>query len=465
MNIQLADDKTSGRTAGEFPILYFIVGIIWKFFGESYLSYRLFYLLILFAGLFAFYKSLDILLKNKFWAITISLLLFTSPVYVVYGISFLTDAPAFSFVLIAIYFLLQYNRKKIIKLFFFSMAFFALAGLIKVSSLIAFIFLFFILILESFSVKSLGKQKLFHCNKHEWIGFISVFIIIISWYYYAHFYNTLHGFKYTFNNIWPIWLTETYNSEELRHYIKKFTTYVFFSRPVIISLLSIGFINIFLWKKIPVLAYLSNIIIVLGSTIYFILWTPLMGNHDYYFISLLILFVGILIPFIWFIKTNYPNIFKGYIIKIFLGIFLFYNFIYCLNVVKLKTLAQEGNFNIVGNHEFVSFMRWSNSEVSYNWKRFESMKPYIRQIGIKEEDKVISLPDKSFNISLYLVAQKGWSDFANYNKTKDIEKLIQKGAKYLFISNQETLKEEYLTPFLSEQIGSYKGIEIYKLSK
>ena len=126
-NILLADDNTTSLSVAEFPVLYYIVGIIWKLFGESYFSYRLFYLLILFAGLFAFYKSLRIILNNNFWATTISLLLFTSPVYVVYGVSFLTDVPAFSFVLIALYFFLQYHRKKAQKLFFISIVFFALA--------------------------------------------------------------------------------------------------------------------------------------------------------------------------------------------------------------------------------------------------------------------------------------------------------------------------------------------------
>ncbi len=464
MNIQLADDNTTGLTAGEFPILYYIVGTIWKIFGESYFSYRLFYLLILFVGLFTFYKSLRILLEDNYWAIAISALLFTSPVYVVYGISFLTDIPAFSFILIAIYFFLQYYRKKAQKLFFISMAFFALAGLIKTSSLIAFVFLSLIFILESFSIKSLRNKKLFKCNKYEWIGFSSVILVIFSWYYYADYYNTLHGFKYTFNNIFPLWNIEKDVIGELKDNINNFTSNVFFSRYVLHALLFVGIINLFLWKRIPVFAFLSNVVITLGCIIYFVLWGPLMGIHDYYYSALLILFIGIFIPFIWFIKTNHPAIFHGYLLKIFLGIFLFYNFLYCLSAVKLKTLAHSGNFIMIGNQEFENLMKWSNLDAN-NWKKFESMRPYVRQIGINEEDKIISLPDPSFNVSLYLVNQKGWSNYLNYNRKEDIEKLIQKGAKYLFISDQKLLEEEYLTSFLSEQIGSYKGVEIYRLSK
>jgi hypothetical protein len=465
MNILLGDNNTSSLSAGEFPILYYIVGMVWKLFGESYLSYRLFYLLILFAGVFSFYKSLRILLNDNFWATTLSLLLFTSPVFVVYGISFLTDVPAFSFILIAIYFFIQYYQKRSLKLFFISMAFFALAGLIKTSSLIAFVFLFFILFIESLSVKSLGKKKLFSCTLYEWAGFFSAMLAIFSWYYYADYYNTLHGFKYTFNNIYPLWDANKSVIDELIKSIKNFTSYVFFSRPMIFLLAVSVLINLTLWKRIPIFAYLSNIIITLGGIIYFALWGPLMGMHDYYLSALLILFAGILIPFAWYIKSNHPAIFHGYPIKIILLIFLSYNFLYCLSVVKLKTLAQKGDFLLVKNPDFVGMMTWTNWDVSSNMNRFGSMEPYNRQIGIKAEDKVISLPDFSFNASLYLANQKGWTDFKHYTTSEEIENLIQKDAKYLFISDPRLLEEKFLAPFLSYRIGDYKGIGVYRLSR
>lgn len=464
MNILLGDNYTTGLSAGEFPILYYIVGIIWKFFGESYLTYRLFYLLILFAGLFAFYKSLRILLNDNFWATTVSLLLFTSPVYVFYGVSFLTDVPAFSFILVALYFFLQYYRKKSLKLFFISMTFFALAGLIKTSSLIPFVFLLFILFIESLSVKSLGEKKLFNCTFYEWAGFSSAILVIFSWYYYADYFNSVHGFKYTFNSIYPLWDANNEAIHEILKKVRNFSSIVYFSRIVLFGLLIIGFINILLWKKIPVFAYLSNIIITLGGIIYFVLWGPLMGIHDYYFSALLILFAGILIPFIWFIKTSYPDIFTGRTLKIVIVIVLTYNFVYCLSVIKLKTTATKGDYITVGNSDFVNLMKWTNWDLSTNMNRFASMTPYIRKIGISPDDKVISLPDFTFNASLYLVNQKGWTDFKNYNKAEDIDNLIQKGAKYLFISDPKLLKEEFLAPFLSNQVGDYQGIGIYSLS-
>ena len=51
-----------------------------------------------------------------------------------------------------------------------------------------------------------------------------------------------------------------------------------------------------------------------------------------------------------------------------------------------------------------------------------------------------------------------------FYEPKDVDYLIKKGARYLFISNNETLNQEYIKPFLKEQIGEFKGIFIYKLS-
>lgn len=463
MYIQLADNNTSGKTAGEFPLLYYIVGKLWRIFGESYLSYRLFYLLILFAGTYAFYKTIYSVFGDRFWATGLALLLFTSPVYVNYGISFLTDVPAISFILIALFFLQEYARRKKWIPFVLSMAFFVVAGLIKVSSMIAFLYLFFIFLLEIFPVKSLGKQKLFHTRTFEFAEFLLVFLLIFAWYVYAHHYNKLHGLNYTYNNIYPFWKIKGNEIHSLFRNIKNFTSLVYFSRSVLYTLIAVGIVNFLLVNKIPLFAFLANIVIILGSVMYFVLWAPLMGVHDYYFAALLILFLGTLLPFLWYVKKNHPDWLKNPKIRILFGVFLLYNFIYCYQVTELKTFAEKGRYVLVGNNHFVGFMKWSNRDVREKWKRFEEMRGYLRDLGITREDKVISLPDKSFNVSLYLMGQKGWTDFMNYSKPEDIMGLVRKGAKYLFIADPALLRQDLVKPFISDQIGNYKGIYIFKL--
>ena len=263
----------------------------------------------------------------------------------------------------------------------------------------------------------------------------------------------------------PIWLNKNDEIITLVKDVKNFTSYVFFSRAMLIAFFTISIVNLTLWKKIPPLAYLSNIIIIIGSVIYFLLWAPLMGVHDYYYVALLILFPGILLPFIWHIKINHPAIFSSFRLKFLLGLFLAINFFYCLSVIKLKTSARKGYYPMVWNSDFVESMKYTNYEVDANWNRFVRMKPYIRQIGVKKDDLIISLPDGSFNKSLYLVGQKGWTDYTKLRTQNDIKNLINHGAKYLFISDTELLKADYLAPFLTEKAGSFEGVEIFRLSK
>lgn len=461
----LGDDFTTGLTAGEFPVLYYTVGQFWKIWGESYFSYRVFYLLILFGGIFAFYKALRITFGDFAVAVLMAALLFTAPVLVVYGVSFLTDAPAFSFVLMALYFFVRYIKDQKYRFLSFCLAFFALAGLIKVSSLMIFFFLFMVLLAETLSFKSLGNNKtLFRVNRWEWLGFLSVFAVVFSWYLYAHYFNELHRFKYTFNNIYPLWIVPQEQLKPLLSEVQVFASYVFFSRPVIVLLFGVGTINLFLWKKLPPLAYWGNLVILSASALYFVLWAPLLGVHDYYYVALLALFIGVFMPFLWFVKSHHPKVFGGYVFKMVLAGFLVYNFLYCNAVVRLKTgTAPEREYAIVGNDEFVERMQWANWDTQDNLKRFERMPPYLETIGIKPDDKIISLPDFSFNTTLYLSGHRGWTNELKFSKPEEIERLRQKGAAYLFISDPAVLQEEYVRPFIHQKIGNFEGVDIFKL--
>jgi hypothetical protein len=71
---------------------------------------------------------------------------------------------------------------------------------------------------------------------------------------------------------------------------------------------------------------------------------------------------------------------------------------------------------------------------------------YNRSIGIRQSDKVISLPDGSINITLALMDQHGWNGWGLPYLPPDqrMEKLIDLGASYLFIGDTALKKENYL---------------------
>ena len=66
------------------------------------------------------------------------------------------------------------------------------------------------------------------------------------------------------------------------------------------------------------------------------------------------------------------------------------------------------------------------------------------------------------SVSLFYTDREGWTNFTGLD-AEGIDRLISKGAEYLFISNENTLQEEFLKPYISDPIGSFEGIEIFKL--
>ncbi len=463
MHILLADNYTTGKSAGEFPIMYYTVGKIWQVFGKSYLSYRLFYLLIFLVSLFLLYKATLLVLQDWVWAASITLLTFCSPNFVAYATSFITDGPAICFVFIGLFFITKYGISRSLKWFYFAMAFFALAGLIKVSSLIAFFFLGFIFLMERFSVKSLGNRKLFSRPMAEGIGFLAVLVSIFAWYAYAEYYNTLHGFKYTFNSIDPFWQVPQTQMDKIVSGMKDSTSENFFSRAMLFALLFLWFLNLFLRKHINFLAYSASLLVGVGCLAYFALWFPLLKDHNYYFVVLVILVPAVFIPFALMVKNSNTIVFKAKLTRIFLGLFLFFNMVYSVSVVKLVLKGKPALYPLIGNSTFITQMEgrvWGEN----NWRRFESLSPHLLEMGIKPDDKVISLPDPSFNITLAFADRRGWTDFLDIDADK-MNTLIEKGAKYLFVSEEDVLKEDYIQPFITDEIGVFEYIHIYRLPK
>jgi hypothetical protein len=122
--------------------------------------------------------------------------------------------------------------------------------------------------------------------------------------------------------------------------------------------------------------------------------------------------------------------------------------------------------SVVSSKSDVDYWSWYHSDYEKHFKAYETITPYLRSLGIKRTDKVLSLPDASVNISLYFMDQKGYTAFG-YNDIPFDQKIliyIKNGVKYLILDsilNEKT----YLKPYLKDQIGKYQNICIYKLDQ
>ncbi|MDP2188395.1 MAG: hypothetical protein Q8J69_06900 [Sphingobacteriaceae bacterium] len=265
MHMQMGDGFSSGKTTGEFPGMYYVMAQIWKVTGMNYWSYRLFMYFIFAAGAFSFYWSLTKLFKEQWLVLSLAFMLIASPIYLFYGISFLTDAPAFSLVLMGLAAILAYARNQRLLLFYLAMLLFLIAGLIKISSLIAFIFLGGVWVLEILGARTLGDRKLFRKHLGELPGFIAVLGGIYIWYSYAKSYNVTHGFKYTYNDIFPFWLIESDKIWSWFYGIITDNILAYFPYPILLMMLMMWLVNLFSYRRLPLIAWLANVLVISGG--------------------------------------------------------------------------------------------------------------------------------------------------------------------------------------------------------
>ncbi|HWY33443.1 MAG TPA: hypothetical protein VNX68_02280, partial [Nitrosopumilaceae archaeon] len=192
----------------------------------------------------------------------------------------------------------------------------------------------------------------------------------------------------------------------------------------------------------------------LEAMAYFLLQFCTFADHDYYTIDLYILPVLIVIAIFELLKTHYGKILSSPFSRISFFIFFIFNVYYANSKVKDR---YEG---------------WRNDYPKF--KEIYTITPYLRQIGITPSDAIISIPDGS-NATLYLMNQKGWTEYADHNLDKGnpirynedssgIQSSVNKGARYLVLNGiGELYKKPYLKSFCTSLIGNYNGVLIFLL--
>ncbi|MBP7516133.1 MAG: glycosyltransferase family 39 protein, partial [Flavobacteriales bacterium] len=306
---QFADDFTDGKTAGEFPILYWLVGMLWRITGPSEFTYRLIELLLHFAGTLALFASLRRIVGDAFWAGCAALLFYASPVLVYFGISFLTDVPAFDLALIGWWHMTRYAQDRGLKRWIQAVFFFTLGMSIKVTAGMSLVAITGVLAFSTLLRARLkGRWSPFDGNWKEWAVLAAGYLLVYAWYAYAAAYNNTHGAKYTFNDLWPIW-TLTAQEREWAWTIgcdivvfQVFDTSVWILMAVAFAALAANV------RRLPWQVTLLVVTLLLGSVLYTLLWFAALNNHDYYFINPMIALVVLLACFLWLLARHYPDL-------------------------------------------------------------------------------------------------------------------------------------------------------------
>jgi hypothetical protein len=442
--LYLGEDGT-GKTATDFPVIYYLIAKLWKIFGKHEFIYRAFVLILSFFGLFSLFKMSEDILKDSFLALWISFILFSSPMLVYYANNFLMNVPAFSIALVALYYFYLFYKYSVNKYLYISMLFYSLAGLIKIPALTSFVAIIGLLLFEQLKILKTEK-KIFFDLKRQLPALLLVIILVSSWYLYAAYYNEQHNRGMFLIGILPIWMDDV---ARFKHIIDNVQIlWIDSYQSITIQVIAvIMFVFIIILKKYSQKhLWLMSIFLSFGFISFIILWFDVFDNHDYYLINQLIFMISIFITFFFTLKQFNMKIFNSIIFRFVLFILLIINVLHCKKVIKLR------------------YYGWPNQYHLNVTKPLETITPYLRSIGIQYNDTVLFIQDPSLNISLYLMEQKGYTNFASRLKDSSfIREKIELGAKYLFVNDTLFLQKPELKPFTEQKIGKYKNITIFKL--
>jgi hypothetical protein len=187
------------------------------------------------------------------------------------------------------------------------------------------------------------------------------------------------------------------------------------------------------------------ILTALGVAAYFMAFFRVFDVHDYYLITIfclpILLFIAIsdiIEKKQWMVKKTYQFTIGTFIIILF-------------GYAAYKS-AYEQNYRYFGK-DYNTFN-----------KDYYDVEPYLRSIGIKRDDLVVSVPDQSPNVTLYLMNQIGFTECYNTESFNINHFVYGEGAKYLIIADSSYLHNPLYQPFCKAEnkIGEYKSISIYK---
>ncbi|HET6225429.1 MAG TPA: glycosyltransferase family 39 protein, partial [Bacteroidia bacterium] len=303
-----------GYAAGECPLIYYFVAILYKIFGVNEYLFRLTNLVIFVFGLLALYKITLIILGDRFYAFFIPLLLFSCPLIAFYANNFLTDVPSLSFTFMAWLQILKYKKDQKRSNFIWSMIFFALAILLKANSAISFIALAAIAFIELNNWNEFNiDKKIFNRILLTIIGFTSVLIVVYAWYKWTIVFNEEHRTDYFAKQAWPWWPIWALSDEDLVKTVVSifynfndlfniFTTAIFFFSLVFI-LLNRRYLSHFLLAIF--------VLLLTGSIMFFSYFFVGFKNQVYYYINLMILPVFSFICTLYILKERYGKVYAS----------------------------------------------------------------------------------------------------------------------------------------------------------
>lgn len=460
---QFISDYNNRAAAGEFPLIYYIIGKVWAVFGQHEWIGKLLSYLILYSALILFSEVLQFFFRSEFKTMLFTATILSSPIILFYSNTILPNIYSFSFLLISAYLIYRYLiRPKGYHIILLTL-FLSLAVMIKITALIA------ILTFSGAAIIHFGivKKEIFTLYKRPalllMLPLIAAMFFTWLWYSYAIRYNALHHSDLFSTVVRPIWEVNASDIKRIWTSIWKYQFNLTLHLSVLIpvtGLIIYGMIR----KKITGFLFYLVALGFIGVLSYICLWFWALEVHDYYLIE--ILFFPLVLLFI--ICKDFDSYIssslwvKRFSLYIFAAITFVHAFAYS------QTSKGKSNFVTKNNIMLSSYIRGNWWYFNDHYKsHLSNLQRHVSELKniIGSSDTVICITDPSPNIQLYTIGRFGFTRMGFNREMTDsaqVANLIERGADVILKVGQEST-DTTANCFYADTLFQQDGIGVFDL--
>jgi hypothetical protein len=450
------------EAAAEFPIIYYVIGQIWRLVGYHLWIAKLFSISYLLLAIIAFRQVLLSYFNSEKLTLIFSGIIFSSPVLIYYADTLLPNVFSFASLLLGASYFYRYVQTQKFKHGLVFTFFLAIAILIKITALVAvlsFVGAFFFYSLHQ-------PNRAYWKDRRLWFGYFSLLLILIltySWYRYAIAYNAQHHSYIFSTTIRPIWEVDVATRWRIIQLIsQEHLKEIMHPNLLLVSLLAL--IVLLVKGRIPLFFRYWISVSLIGLGAYFVLWFWVFEVHDYYFIEALFFPLTIMALVLKKSCSYLPN---HFVVNCLLATILTTIF---LNTVSFTQVA-AGNQNIIvkktsfASKKIKDIWGWFYFNHQEGLQQIQEQSKAIQRI-IQPTDTVFCFSDPYPNVHLSTIDRIGFSGYGYRRNISDslmIRRWIKMGASKLLLLQADTANP-LIQPYLKQQLYQKNKVFIYDLA-
>ena len=470
MHFQHGNGIGSGRSVGEFTGTYWLNAQVWTLFGLKPFTMRWTHMLLWLSGALALFA----MGRNWFGAYEsafVTAFVSASPLIAFYAGSYLVNPAALSLVFLSWWLawqLMQLNRLK--------------SSVRWTLEILLFLCLSFTVLLRPtmalgwipIAIWALRRGNVLH-----WlVRFVLPLAIGIGWVFWSKSVNDANGSIYFCTTIRPLWdsqdptvIWRAFRENMLPEWYHKYVRYALgFCVLILAVFLRSSASSRLQSKRDPKLDFQLPLLICLmafGLSIYFLLWFENLDVHDYYLIEF-----QLIMPLLFWWCIEVLESLRLSRLKLYRGIWallilaLSFQLLEAHLRTRMKYTAPKGWWSdVILTQRDREVWTWFHWDQERRFADLERVQTAMRVHGIQRDDRIISVPDPSPNITLSLLDQKGFTNLYDENIVGDerIKFYVQKGAAYLVCNSREWYAQRAESPWLQRPIIDFGGMIVFDL--